>query len=151
MVFAARVAKVVIALAKGLESAADAAVLAGHLWTAHVNVAGGADGQRAAWSTDLGFDAGKESTRRAESGACDRIAEQRGAVVVGTEDSNGGARLRQAIGIDEVDIREQPNRALEHGNRHLGPAVGQRPQGGYVRVGRLTEEFGDLGEHGGNQ
>jgi hypothetical protein len=76
---------------------------------------------------------------------------QRGAVVVRAEDSDGGAGLRQTVGIDEVDIGKQANRALQHGNGHLGAAVGQRPQGGYVRGGRLTEVFGDLGEHGGNE
>ena len=93
--------------------------------------------------TDLDFDAGQEPTGRTESGARDGVAEQRGAVVVGAEDSDGGAGLRQAVGIDEIDAGEQPNRLLENGNGHLGAAVSQGFQGGYIRV-RPAEVFGDL-------
>lgn len=86
-----------------IEHASRTEVFAGYLLATRMDVAGGADRQRPMRSADLDLDAGKESTGRTETGACARIALQCGAVVFGTEDGDGGAGLRQAVGVDEFD------------------------------------------------
>ena len=52
----------------------------------------------------------------------------RRAVVVGGQHGDGRAGLGQAVGVDEVHVRQQPQRPLDHRLRHPPAAVGERTQ-----------------------
>ena len=51
------------------------------------------------------------------------IAGREAAVIVGAEHGDGGACLGQAVGVDEVDVRKQPQGRLDRLGRHPSAPV----------------------------
>ena len=68
------------------------------------------------------------------------VAVQREAVVVGSEEGDGAARLGEAVRVHEVGLGHEVQRALEHRRVHARPAVGQVAQRRHPRLGIARRE-----------
>ena len=51
-----------------------------------------------------------------------------GPVVVGSEHRDSGRRLGEPVGVHEVDVRQDPHRPLDDGDRHRSASIRERPQ-----------------------
>src|SRR5439155_9719096 len=112
--------------AVGIDTAVDTDVLAGDLWAPDADAAFLAGRyQIAVLVDDLDLDARQRPAHRRQP---DAVAGHGRAVVLRAEQSDGRARLREAVGVDEAGVREELERPLQHGHGHAGAAVGQGAQ-----------------------
>ena len=136
--------------AVGVDLRVGAHVLAAHLVALDQDLARLVGAERVARLVDdAELDARHRLAHRPEAGGEERlVAVEREAVVVGSEDGDGAAGLGEAVGVDEVDLGEEHQRAPEDRRVHLGAAVRQRPQRRDPQ--RLVGLHGldDLAEHG---
>ena len=129
-------------------SALATEVLPGDLLSPHVDLSGMPDRCGVpVRPADLQFQRGKGPADRPEPGAHGRVVAAVGcSVVLGPEHGDRRARLRQAVGVDEADVREQIHRPLDDRDGHPPTAVGEVGQCGETGT-RGVEGVQDPTEH----
>ena len=87
---------------------------------------------------DADLDARERLADRTRAGALEQrlVAVEREAVVVGAEDRDGAAGLGEAVGVHEVESREQVERTLGGSTGASGAAVGEARSEATRRSGR---------------
>ncbi len=97
---------------------------------------------------DLDGEGGQRAAHRAEPVPHVWVARgDRLAVVLGTEDGDGGAGLGQPVRVDQAHVGQLFEGPLDQGHRHAAPAIGQMAQRGQLLVA-LDEDLEDAPEHG---